>query len=804
MASTAPAPTRDVATPRIATPRIATPGIATPGIATPGIATPGIATPGIATPRIAEGGMGYIELVARHEGRFSRLFARKRLHPDLRTDSTFRAIFLDEARLSGLIRHANVSTVLDVGEDEEGPFLLMEYVDGVSVAQVLERVEPLGRPLPLGFCVSVVAQAARRLHAAHQLVSPDGTPLGVVHRDISPKNLLLGYDGGLRVADFGIAKAKDNDHVEQTRVGVFKRSIGYMAPEYLRFQEVDQRSDLFALGVVLFELLTRERLYGGNDPSAIARRILEEPPPDVFERRYVPPRLSALFCDLLAKKRELRPANALAVACQLELIGASLATVDGPFDMPTFLERELRQLRSQQRAVVDALLSDTAPASAERVAAPPPAGLDAGSDPNAPVAQAETIMGFGSAAAHEIARRAALLAGLAIGALVMLGLALWPSEWGGARVPFEPGAAALWGGGRHNCALRDGRLVCWGSNQRGQLGDGTWESRNAPVLVNIGPVRTAALGEYHSCALTADGRVSCWGRNTRGELGRRAPRLIERPLEVPGLGAATALASGRQHVCALLAGGKVSCWGANESGQLGRPPSEAIEAPGEVPDLPPVVQIFAGGANTCARLVEGELVCWGADESGQLGDGARENRATPTPLAGAEDFVGLAIGNNARAGSQNRDRGRLASFVCAPSRRGSVWCWGNNDTGQLGDGTREHRAAPVAVIGITDAIEVAAGDVHACALHRSGAVSCWGRNEFAAVDADALGPSTVRTTAVDAFEIRDAVGLALGGAHSCVRRRSGGVSCWGINNFGQLGDGSTLLRSALTVTHGFD
>jgi alpha-tubulin suppressor-like RCC1 family protein len=223
-----------------------------------------------------------------------------------------------------------------------------------------------------------------------------------------------------------------------------------------------------------------------------------------------------------------------------------------------------------------------------------------------------------------------------------------------------------------------------------------------------------------------------------------------------------------------------------------------------VPDLPAAVQIFAGGANTCARLVNAELVCWGADESGQLGDGARQNRATPTPLAGGEDFVDLAIGDNARAGGQNRDRSRIASFVCALSRRGGVWCWGNNGAGQLGDGTRENRAAPVAVAGISDAIEVAAGDAHACALHRSGAVSCWGRNEFGAVGDDTMGPSAVRTAAVDALGIRDGVGLALGGAHSCVRRRNGGVSCWGVNNFGQVGDGSTLLRPAPTVTHGFD
>ena len=155
--------------------------------------------------------------------------------------------------------------------------------------------------------MAVLAQAARGLHAAHELVSAEGTPLGVVHRDISPKNLLIGFDGLVRVADFGIAKARDN--VEQTRVGVLKGNVGYMAPEYLRFQELDGRSDLFALGVVLHETLTRERLYDGDDSAAIARRILDEPAPDIFEERDVPPELAALLFELMAKDRDAAAAE---------------------------------------------------------------------------------------------------------------------------------------------------------------------------------------------------------------------------------------------------------------------------------------------------------------------------------------------------------------------------------------------------------------------------------------------------------------------------------------------------------------
>jgi alpha-tubulin suppressor-like RCC1 family protein len=267
-------------------------------------------------------------------------------------------------------------------------------------------------------------------------------------------------------------------------------------------------------------------------------------------------------------------------------------------------------------------------------------------------------------------------------------------------------------------------------------------------------------------------------------------------MTVEGLEGVTALAAGRQHTCARRTDGTVSCWGANESGQLGRPATEDGLPPAPVPALTGVARIFAGGSNTCALLGAGELRCWGANDSGQLGDGSRESRAAPVPVPGVEDIIDLDMGNGARAGSKKPDISRSASFMCACTRAGTVLCWGNNSTGQLGDGTREDRSTPGPVLGITDAIDVAVGNAHACALHRSGAVSCWGRNEFGVVGDDTMGPATVRTERVAALRITDATELALGDAHSCARRRNGEVMCWGVNNFGQLGDDSTTLRPA--------
>lgn len=261
---------------------------------------------------IAEGGMGRVDLVVRQDGAFRRLFAAKRLRSAFRDDPAFRNMFKDEARLAGLIQHANVVGVLDVGEDEEGPFLLMEYIDGVPVVDLIRQARKTGSPLPLPVVLEIAAAAATGLHAAHIQSDEHGQPLSLVHRDVSPQNLLVGFDGVVRVTDFGIAKAFGRSSV--TTVGTIKGKLGYLSPEQLRFEPVDQRSDLFSLGIVLYEMLTSRRLYPNRDGNG-PRRILQEPPPDVgLERDDVPNAVVELVFDLLAKEADDRPATAKEVA----------------------------------------------------------------------------------------------------------------------------------------------------------------------------------------------------------------------------------------------------------------------------------------------------------------------------------------------------------------------------------------------------------------------------------------------------------------------------------------------------------
>lgn len=264
--------------------------------------------------------MGRVFLAQRQEGAFRRLYAIKRLLPALTRDAAARAAFLDEARLAGLLRHPNVVSVLDVGEDDEGPFLVMEYVAGRSLDKIIASLARQRTSMPLPVVAELGASISMGLHAAHELRDLDGSLVRLVHRDLSPQNVLVSDDGTLRITDFGIAKALGR--AAETTRDVVKGKMGYLSPEALRFETLGARADLFSLGVVLYELLAARRLYAGP-AMEVARRILDEPPPDLVDvRRDAPPDLVELLFALLAKTPQERPGTAREVAQVLEHVRA--------------------------------------------------------------------------------------------------------------------------------------------------------------------------------------------------------------------------------------------------------------------------------------------------------------------------------------------------------------------------------------------------------------------------------------------------------------------------------------------------
>lgn len=284
---------------------------------------------------IASGGMAtvYFGRLVGAVG-FSRSVAIKQLHPQYAKSPEFVAQFLDEAQLASRVRHPNVVSVLDVVARDGELFVVMEFVEGEPLARLVRFSKG---PIPIPVASAILVQVLLGLHAAHEATTENGEPLEIVHRDVSPQNLLVGVDGTAHVLDFGVAKAASKLHT--TEHGQIKGKLSYMSPEQLRGDPVDRRADVFAAGVVLWELLTGEALFVRNDPGATVTAILSgmiKPPSEL--RPEISRALEALVLKALNHPREGRFDTARDMAVALEAcvppassltVGAWVASVAG-------------------------------------------------------------------------------------------------------------------------------------------------------------------------------------------------------------------------------------------------------------------------------------------------------------------------------------------------------------------------------------------------------------------------------------------------------------------------------------------
>jgi eukaryotic-like serine/threonine-protein kinase len=252
---------------------------------------------------IGVGGMASVHL-ARMDGPggFQKWVAIKRIHPHLVEDETFVNMFLDEARVAARISHPNVATVFELGKHQDTYWIAMEYLHGEPLREVMRHTEEVGQPMPPEIACRVIADAAEGLHAAHELLGRDGEKLGLVHRDVTPHNLFVTYDGSTKVVDFGIAK--HSSRTANTRAGTLKGKLAYMAPEQVRGEQLDRRTDVFALGVVLWELTTGRRLFRmDSDMETLAKvQACVVPQPGRMVRGY-PADLEAIVMKALARAR---------------------------------------------------------------------------------------------------------------------------------------------------------------------------------------------------------------------------------------------------------------------------------------------------------------------------------------------------------------------------------------------------------------------------------------------------------------------------------------------------------------------
>ncbi len=309
---------------------------------------------------IGSGGMAsvYLARATGSAGRsgFRRLHAIKVMHPHLSQDEQFVDMFLDEARVAATIHHPNVVPILDVGNDDGLIYLVMDYIEGDSLSNVEKVAINLRRRIPIGITLRVMLDALAGLHHAHELCKPDGTPLKIVHRDVSPQNIVISVDGTSRIVDFGIAKAESR--VTTTKVGMIKGKLNFMAPEQLRSGPLDRRVDIFGLGVTLWEAITLRRLFAGESDFETARRILAGEYPTLQE---FDPKLPAGLDDIC--RTALRPDAGERWQTCAEFADAIETRLRGHIasarDVATFIQGVAQQkLDNERRAVRESVKTD--------------------------------------------------------------------------------------------------------------------------------------------------------------------------------------------------------------------------------------------------------------------------------------------------------------------------------------------------------------------------------------------------------------------------------------------------------------
>jgi serine/threonine protein kinase len=361
---------------------------------------------------LARGGMGKVYLARRcGQAGFERLFAIKVMNQQLSGDPSATLMLLDEAHIASRVHHPNVVSVLDIGRHEHGYYLVMDYVEGCSLQQLLAR-SPARRPPRL--IVPVLIEALRGLHAVHGLCNADGEPYKVVHRDVSPHNLLLGIDGACRVTDFGIAKARER--FTDTQSGVFKGKLSYVAPEQLGLGgKIDRRADVWAAGVTLYVALTGEFPFEGKSPVAIARSIASQPIARPSQVGLRPPAvLDEVVMRALSREPDQRYPDAQAFADALQSVAISEDMLGTPAEVAAWVEASCGAELAERRR---ALALHTRPDSGAFPSHRPRPAMPLGSVPPLAPAVSESSR---SLRVRRSRRRSRLVPGLVMGAVAIV------------------------------------------------------------------------------------------------------------------------------------------------------------------------------------------------------------------------------------------------------------------------------------------------------------------------------------------------------------------------------------------------
>ncbi len=333
-----------------------------------------------------------------------------------------------------------------------------------------------------------------------------------------------------------------------------------------------------------------------------------------------------------------------------------------------------------------------------------------------------------------------------------------------------------------------GAAYCWGNNVSGQLGDGTTTDSYAPVLVAGGHTFvavSAGIGDY-GCGLTTSGAAYCWGRNKNGRFGDGTTTASTRPVAVAGGLAFANLSAGDDHTCGVTTGGAAWCWGNNIAGQLGNGSTTESRTPVAVAGGLKFAAVSTGVFHTCGVTTGGAVYCWGDNTYGQHGNGTTASSSVPVLMPTALTYAAVSAGNG------------LGAYTCALSSGGEAYCWGYNGFGERGDGTTTASLVPVPVAGGLTLASLSAGGSHTCGVTAGGVAYCWGYNDDGQLGNGLETDSYVPVAVSGGLTFRMVSSGNGSSDYTCGVTTGGAAYCWGFNEFGELGNGTTT-ESVLPV-----
>lgn len=320
--------------------------------------------------RIAVGGMAEIFL-ARQAGLegFEKTLVIKRIRPHLSKHPNFVKMFLNEAKLAAQLNHPNIVQIYDLGKIGDSFFIAMEHLFGRDMRRVIPQADSMGIPFPLVYALKIASSVLEGLYYAHQKVDLYGSPLNIVHRDVTPENIFVSFDGTVKILDFGIAKAANQ--VEQTQAGEIKGKLSYMSPEQCLGKSLDCRSDLFSLGVVLYEWITGFKLFTGDSEVAVLKSVTDAKiyAPSYF-KSDIPPPVEAILMKALEKDREKRYQTAWEFQYDIDQFLSQYEFTPSNIHLSNFL----KQLFFEELQAEKARLAGRAPSDGAGAGAPEPTG----------------------------------------------------------------------------------------------------------------------------------------------------------------------------------------------------------------------------------------------------------------------------------------------------------------------------------------------------------------------------------------------------------------------------------------------